>query len=165
MIRKAIESDAKQIALIVYSAWQTAFSGIVEETFPKSIDKNKYENIFNNYITNKNEEIYVYENEKKEVIGFILGKVNLKNMEAEITGLYILPSFQGFGVGRKLLEYLKVKWKSNKITKIELSTLKNAKNNEFYIKNKGIIKNERVSIIGGKEYQGIVFEFNLEEES
>jgi len=55
MIRKAIEGDAKQIALIVYSAWQTAFSGIVEETFPKSIDKNKYEDIFKNYITNENE--------------------------------------------------------------------------------------------------------------
>jgi len=107
----------------------------------------------------------VYENERNEVIGFILGKANFRNLEAEIIGLYILPSFQGFGVGKKLLEYLKVKWKSNKISKIELSTLKNAKNNEFYIKNGGKIKNERVSSIGGKDYQGIVFEFNLEKES
>ncbi|MBF0378016.1 MAG: GNAT family N-acetyltransferase [Desulfamplus sp.] len=163
MIRKANQNDIKSIAQIIVNAWQTAYSGIVKETYLKTIAKEKYIKIFTNNITNQLEDIFVYCDANDNVLGFVSGKVAEDQINtAEIVGFYIEPKYQNQKIGKQLFKHI-INFNKNErnVDKVFLWTLKNAKNNEFYKKLNGKIQEEKKIEIGNIEYDGIKFVYNI----
>lgn len=157
MIRLAVAGDSINIATILKNAWQKAFIGIIDENYPKQIDLNRYETIFSNNINNKLEDIYVYESERGIIEGFISGKINKEDRTAEIIGLYINPESQGKSVGTLLINYMHEYYKKANIRKLNIRTLRNAKNKQFYEKHNYQVEKVIELEIGDRKYEGIIY--------
>lgn len=160
MIRPAEVSDASSIAEVIVDTWQCAYSGIIDPAYPASLSKEKYTVIFQRLIKEKTEWVYVYETEKS-VVGFISGKEYQGNYDSEVKGLYVLPSYQGKGIGHSLLCYAKEFLKSSDCSNFILWTLYGAQNNGFYEANGGVGLERKKLKIGSEEYPGIGYYFDL----
>lgn len=159
MIRKATMDDVDSIAEIIVSSWKTAYAGIVDEDYSTNLKKEKYITIFRNNIEEKKELIFVYDN--IGVKGFVSGVVHDGAYDCEVIGLYISPLYQGQKIGTALLKRIMEEFKNYGKRKLIIWTLENAKNNTFYRKMGGQIKEYKNLQIGGKEYQRVGFTFCL----
>jgi len=156
-IRKAVFNDIEKIANIISVVWRDAYKGIIEEKFLKerTVEKMIY-NVRNAF---QEREYFVYE-ENNIVKGFISGKIH-NNENCEIIQLYVGLEFQGKNIGTELLNYMKILFKSRSCTKMTVWTLKNIRNNTFYLKNGGKVFEEKDLEIGNKKYPGIGFMIEL----
>ena len=161
MIRPAEVSDASSIAKVIVDAWQCAYSGIIDPAYPAGLSKEKYDAIFQRLIKERTEWVFVYEVEKL-VVGFISGKEYQGSYDSEVKGLYVLPSYQGKGIGHSLLCYAKEYLKSAGCSNFILWTLCGAQNNVFYEANGGVVQERKKLMIGTEEYPGIGYCFYLE---
>ena len=160
MIRAANTGDANSIACIISTVWREAYRGVIDEDFLKNRTPEKVKHNLNNVLNNKTEDFYVYE-EDGIVKGFIAGRINMDKYDSEVTRLYVGLEYQGRNIGTELLEYMKKYYKSRDCKNIIIWTIKNLKNNTFYVKNKGKVEEEKELEIGGKKYPGIGFLFIL----
>ena len=158
MIRKANDSDVHSIAYINSSVWQTSYKGVIDDDFLKKRTVESRINVFENIV--KNENIYVFE-ENNIIKGFISGKIIREKYDCEIIGLYIGLEYQGKNIGTKLLEYMKEYYKNNGCENMIIWTIKNLRNNEFYKKHGGKIKEEKELEYEDRKYPGIGFVFEL----
>ena len=158
MIRKANDSDVQSIAYINSTVWQTSYKGVIDDDFLKKRTVESRINVFENVV--KKENIYVFE-ENNIIKGFISGKIIRNKYNCEIIGLYIGLKYQGKNIGTKLLEYMKEYYKNNGCKNMIIWTIKNLRNNEFYRKHGGKIKEEKELEYGDKKYPGIGFVFEL----
>ncbi|MCP4600783.1 MAG: GNAT family N-acetyltransferase [Proteobacteria bacterium] len=103
-IRKAIQSDAANLAALGTCVWVDTYAtqGVFE-------DISKY--VFSELVTDRilaligSKDIFVIQNENS-LLGYIVLDSE-KEKKVEIETLYILPRFQGQGLGRKLIEKAK----------------------------------------------------------
>lgn len=161
MIKEAKLHDAPEIARIIVSAWKSAYKGIIDQSYVDNMKAEKFIEIMESNIEQKKESIFLYR-ENDKAAGFISGKLlNNSPYDCEIVGLYVLPEFQNMGTGAKLLAHAMKFYSKLNCRKMIIWTLKGAKNNSFYIKNGGIIAEEKSLNIGDKEYAGIGFAFDL----
>lgn len=73
-----------------------------------------------------------YVNEKKDIACISIKLVS--NCEAEIKRLGVRPSFQGRGIGKRLVNFVENKCKNNNVKKIKLGMIaKHKKLHEFYL--------------------------------
>lgn len=133
MIRKANINDAQSIVKININEWKNTYKGI----FPKNILENLESKYDESVIKcqNKINEYLVYEKDNK-IVGFLRFGVNKKGYEnnyAEIYALYVDNDYQGLGIGKDLVNYLK-KLLFNSYDFILVSTLKENTANNFYQK-------------------------------
>ena len=90
-------------------------------------------------------ELYVVIN-KKEIVGFIASSIVPDNKEkAYIEELWLIPAYQGRGVGKSLVKFIENKYEKKGIKMIRLLVKKNAGAFNFYKKMKY------------KEYKELVF--------
>jgi len=156
-IRKAVFGDIEKIANIISVVWREAYRGIIEENFleERTVEK-MISNVKNSF---QEREYFVYE-ENNIVKGFISGKIH-NNENCEIIQLYVGLEFQGKNIGTELLNYMKIHFKYRSCTKMTIWTLKNIRNNSFYVKNGGKVFEEKDLEIGDKKYPGIGFIIEL----
>jgi L-amino acid N-acyltransferase YncA len=108
-IRKAMLEDAEQIAKVHVESWLSTYKNIVrEEDLKQAVSFENRKVLWETILkTQKNKQIlFVAENEKNEVVGFISGgKERSKKFDydGEIYAIYILKDEQGKGIGAKLL--------------------------------------------------------------
>ena len=160
MIREANINDVDAIVEIIYEAWQQAFDGILDPGIPKSLNREKYTNIFIDIISNKLEKTFVFESAGK-VCGYISGKAQNGLYDSEVLGLYVHPDNQGKQIGSQLLKNLKVYFQNKKCSDMIIWTLLNAKNNQFYKKQGGEEKYYKPIEIRSEQYPGVGFYFKL----
>jgi len=162
LIRKAKIEDAEKIAGIIVSAWQSAYDGVIDPSFPATLSEDKFTGIFKDNIINSREIIKVYLSEGDTIKGFISGVIyNDSEYNSEIIGLYVDPSYQGCGIGKKLLLHMMEHFRSCNCRNTILWTLKGVKNNSFYCRAGGVAGKEKMLNFGGKEYTGISYIWNL----
>jgi ribosomal protein S18 acetylase RimI-like enzyme len=111
-IRQATIADASAIARVHIDTWRRTYRGIVPDDY---LDAMSYERGTNNW-ENRIEEaaeskwfIYVAINETNQVVGFISGGPNRIDdpvYKGELYAIYILQSYQGLGIGRRLTQAL-----------------------------------------------------------
>ncbi len=160
MIRPAEVSDASSIAGVIVDTWQTAYTGLIDPSYPRSLSKAKYSIIFRGLIKEKAEWVFVYEADNS-VVGFISGIEYQGDFDSEVKGLYVLPTYQGKGIGFSLLCYAKEYLKSSGCSNFILWTLYGAQNNGFYEANGGVGLKRKKLKIGSKEYPAIGYCFDL----
>jgi len=161
MIRPAKASDADSIAKVIVDAWQEAYCGIIDPDYPGNLRLEKYAAIFKEIIQKQTEWVHVYEIENT-LVGFVSEKPHEGKYDSEVKGLYILPDYQGKGIGTSLLSYAKEFLRSSGFTKLIIWTLLGASNNQFYEANGGVGLENKILKIGSKEYKGIGYCFDLE---
>jgi ribosomal protein S18 acetylase RimI-like enzyme len=109
-IRKAIIEDSELIAAVAIATWVDTYA-------PDGLD-----NVFANYVLNRfapqnieklieNNNVYVAETEFG-ICGYALVSLS-DNEKHEIETMYILPKFQGKGIGRKLMNAIKTEYQSD----------------------------------------------------
>lgn len=60
MIKPACVDDVKDMARILYNAWQEGFNEVINPEYPKNINAQKYEKIFQDNIVNNIEDVFVF---------------------------------------------------------------------------------------------------------
>ena len=97
------KDDTEAVRHIAYASWHHTYEGII----PRHIQDTFLEGAYHpEMLEKKRTQAYVYVAEiAGEVIGF--ANVSLKNemKEAELFAIYLLPTYQGYGVGTALIDY------------------------------------------------------------
>jgi GNAT superfamily N-acetyltransferase len=158
MIREAVVDDADNIADIIIKAWRTGFVGIIDSSYIKKMESEKYSGIFKDRISNKKETVLVYE--KNNIIkGFVSGSMHVQNYCSELDGLYVYPKYQGCGIGTSLLRQIISIFKQNNCKNMVVWTLLGADNNEFYMRHGGTPKEYKEYEFDSKICKGVGYEF------
>ncbi|WP_044476898.1 GNAT family N-acetyltransferase [Oceanobacillus massiliensis] len=105
-IRKAVNSDAQEIAIVHVDSWRTTYKGIVPDAY---LEKLSYQERTELWKSNLHEEtVYVAENDNGDIVGFATGgkkkTLNYEQYDGELYAIYILEPFQGIGIGKLLIE-------------------------------------------------------------
>lgn len=138
IIRDATISDAEGIAKVHVDSWRTTYKNIISDEF---LDKLSYEQrtkLWLNNISREDNYVFVAENGKGEIIGFADGgkekSGKYPGYEGDVTSIYILKEYQGFGVGKKLLNQLFEKFSSANINSSIVWVLEDNHSRIFYEK-------------------------------
>lgn len=165
MIRRAKENDARKIAEISVFGWLEAYKDILSEEFLNSMSIDKKEIKAKNEILEGIMDIFVYEDENQDILGFCkFGDEREKenNCDCELYAIYVLPTVKRNGIGSKLLNFIKEKNINENKKNMCLWCLKdNIQGKSFYEKNFGVVNKVRNIEIGNNNVEEISYIFNL----
>ena len=166
IIRKAGIDDAESIAKIKIEGWQTAYRGILDDSYLDSLDV-KIEIIRRKLDIENGTNIFVAELDGK-IVGFCLFREYVKDndkypgFDCELSSLYVANDYKRRGIGKKLMlstiSYLKEKGK----TKMILGCLKdNFPSRVFYEKMGGKVLSYEKLTFGNNDYDLVMYQYNL----
>lgn len=166
LIRNATINDAEKVAEIKIEGWQTAYRGIIDDSFLDNMNINEEIEKRRNNIKDGVDIIVAEFND--EIVGFCLYRNYIKNPESypnvdcEISSLYVKSSLKRKGIGTKLMQYVIHKLQNQGKTKMILGCLKeNYPSRAFYEKMGGkVLKTEKITF-GNKEYEEIIYEYDI----
>ena len=170
MIRKAIKEDSYNISKLIVSGWQTAYKGLIDDTYLNNLSVSDIIAGWENCILNQNEtnHTYVYEVDNK-----ILGVIRFGNptdesskYNSEILVLYVEPSLKRNGIGTKLFDFAKAYFINNNTTDMIIWCLKNnIPSIKFYEKMGGTIVASKKAVIHNIELEEVGLSYNLKTDS
>lgn len=166
MIRTATIDDAEKVAKIKIEGWQTAYRGIIDDNFLDNMDINEEIEKRKNNIENGVDIIVAELN--NEIVGFCLYRNYIKDPESypnancELSSLYVKSSLKRKGIGTKLMQHVIQKLQNQGKTQMILGCLKeNYPSRAFYEKMGGkVLKTEKI-IFENKEYEEIIYEYDI----
>lgn len=110
-LRRATVADAEAIAAVRVESWQTTYRGMIPDTY---LDQMRIEDSFLHWkqileaLPAAGDRVCVYVAESEgHIIGFASGMLLPEpklGMRAELTAIYLRPSWQRSGIGRRLLQ-------------------------------------------------------------
>ncbi|MCF2717167.1 GNAT family N-acetyltransferase [Paenibacillus polymyxa] len=106
-IREATISDAEGIAKVHVDCWKTTYKDIMPAQVLEQLSYEQRTELWNaNLSSEDGHRVYVAENEKGEIIGFVSGGPE-KSGEyppygGEITAIYVLSEYHSLGLGKRL---------------------------------------------------------------
>ena len=170
MIRRAKVNDAKKIASIISRSWQTAYKGLIDDSFLDSLstEENTKRWIENIKSQNEKNNIYVYEDEDDNKIKGVMrfgekGEKKNNKYNAEIHVLYVEPDLKRKGIGTKLFKLAKNHFLDRGKQDLIIWCLKgNTIGMNFYKKMGGKAVLERKDVVKGIEVTEVGFEFKLD---
>jgi L-amino acid N-acyltransferase YncA len=120
-IREAVPDDAAEIARCHIAAWRDTYRPIVAE---ECLETLSFEEHTKKWVANLQQprcHTFVAETDRAELIGFINGgpeRTGLTDYQGEIYAIYILKTWRGCGVGRKLLARFSEALRENQVTSL-----------------------------------------------
>ena len=107
-IRPVQLDDASALARVHVETWQAAYRGQIPDDYLNSLDIEQRTARWQRRITEELEErfVFVAEDESGMVVGFATSgpeRGSIVEYDAETYALYVLPAYQGYGIGRALL--------------------------------------------------------------
>lgn len=137
-IRKAKIKDAKYITKVNIDVWNTTYRGIMTDEDLDNLSYEKKEKLCKELIKDKeNSFLYVAEDNKRKIIGFVSGgreRGNDNRFDCEIYAIYVLKEFQGKGIGRLLFKEAVKKLKDSNFKSLKIWVLKSNPYRRFYEK-------------------------------
>ena len=110
LIRPATAADARAIGVVHVETWQAAYRGIVPDAHLDGLSYDESERLWRGRITDAESSGCVFVAEHGgEVFGFASGRLRerfsrgLREYEGELKTIYVLPSHQCSGAGRRLV--------------------------------------------------------------
>ena len=166
IIRNARIEDIEAIADIKIDGWRTAYKGIIDDEFLDGMDRDTEINKRKNNIGNTG---LIVAESNGEVVGFSLYRdfnknpENYPNTDCEISSLYVKTSLKRKGLGRKMMKYVIEELQNKGKNKMILGCLKdNYPSRNFYEKMGGKILDYTKTSFGNKEYELVIYEYNIE---
>ena len=135
VIRKRKKEDCRDIAHVVTISWNETYKGIVPDWFLKELYDNENERAERAYNSFDEDNNYLVLEVDNKVVGFTwYGKSSDEEFSdcGEIIALYILKEYQGYGMGKALVEHAKEELKKLGFNKFIIACLKGNPSNEFY---------------------------------
>lgn len=159
-ITKAKVEDALAISIVNAYTWKTRYTGIVSDDTINERMKNVYPNAekYKDRIIEDGQ--YIVAKVDGVVVGFSrYGKSeNYENM-GELYALYLLESFNGYGIGKKIFERTKEELKLMGFDSFVCNCLTKNPTMDFYKHMGGQVINEFLSDIHGNQYSETTFVF------
>ncbi len=171
-IRKAIISDASEIAKIHIKSWKITYKGLISEDFLENLSHKKRKIKWKERLKEGDETIFTYvaELDSKRIVGFALGgleqyKGEIKGFkenlyEGELMAIYLLKECQRKGIGRKLFLRIIKHLLENNINSMIVWVLKENTSSEFYKSLGAEYLGERTIEIGGIKYYECAYGWN-----
>ncbi|MFC4713005.1 GNAT family N-acetyltransferase [Planococcus dechangensis] len=160
-IRKALPSDAKAIAKVHVDSWMTTYRNIVPDSYLDGLTYGAREQLWNENL--KQCTVFVAETEAGEVIGFAdCGNERsgaYPGIEGELYAIYILESYQGQNIGKRLMQAVSKELLDKGIQSMLVWVLKDNSFSGFYEKLGGKVINEKYITIAGKQIPELAYEW------
>ena len=159
-IRQAVDPDARGIARVHVDSWRSTYAGIVPAEHLAALDYERREANWHRILADRRQNVFVAENRDARIIAFSSGGPERSNdsaYPAELYAIYLLESWQGQGLGRRLVAALADRFISRGWRSMLLWVLKDNPSRGFYEALGGVrIKQESISI-GGTELVEIAY--------
>lgn len=159
IIRQATEVDVEGIAKVHVASWRTTYEGIVPASFLEGLTVESRAEIWQKGVHAHH--VFIAESDQKEIIGFAVGgKERTGNYPAylgELYAIYLLESFQGKGLGRKLFQAVVRDLKKQNYSSMLIWALAKNPACQFYEKFGGVPIDEAEIDIGGEMFKAIAF--------
>ncbi len=135
IIREAKLEDAKEIAKVHVSSWQTSYKGMMSDEFLQNLSVEKRTDLWiNNLQRDENIVIVAIVNDK--MIGFVCGSQvkegEYPSYDGDVTAIYFYEEYQGKGYGKELLQTLFEKFKMKGYRNAIVKVLADNKSRYFY---------------------------------
>lgn len=152
-IRKATLADARGIARVHVDSWLATYTGIVPDAYLNQLNYDARERLWNENLKADNN--YVAVNEDGEVIGFADGGRERTGkyaaFEGELYSIYILPHYQGQGIGVWLLGKVVDDVREKGMNSLIVWVLADNRSRGFYEKLGGQEVDRKTITVSGKE--------------
>ncbi|XKE94586.1 GNAT family N-acetyltransferase [Metaplanococcus flavidus] len=158
-IRKAKLADAKGIAHVHVDSWLATYRRIVPDTYLDQISYGVREELWNDNL--KAENNFVAENDEGHIIGFADGGKErtgkYEKLQGELYSIYMLPEYQGKGIGRSLMKKVVEHLKERGYNSMLVWVLEENPSRGFYEKMGGKQVDRKTLKIAGKELIEIAY--------
>ena len=118
IIRNIKKEDIPQVVDIQISGWQTAYRGIIDDTFLNSMNREERIEMRNK---DYNQNGFIVAELNNEIVGFSRYVDNNSftpnefDIDCEIMALYTIPNLKGKGIGTKMFQYVLNEFKKSPI--------------------------------------------------
>lgn len=164
-IRRAEILDAVGIAKVHVDSWKTTYKNIVPDSFLDNLSYEQRTELWKKNISEEGNGVFVAENDEGEIVGFVSGGKRGNNHTenaGDLTAIYILKSYQGMGIGRKLVEPMFNQFEKLGYTTIFVEVLEQNKSLHFYEALGAKWFDSKKITIGGAELNLLIYKWELE---
>lgn len=165
IIRNIKKEDIPQVVDIQILGWQTAYKGIIDDSYLNSMNREERIELRNKDFDQGG---FIVAESNNEIVGFSRYVNNnffspkTPEVDCELTALYTKPNLKGCGIGTKMFQYVLNEFKKQNKTKMIIWCLKeNYPARKFYEKMGGKIIGEKTIHIGNKDYMEVGFLYNI----
>lgn len=102
IVRDWLETDLVKIKELLQITWLDAYTFIPHEDLLCYLENNYNEKKFHETFLDKNNFGFVVES-NNQIVAYLRNHINEEEKRFYVTSLYVLPSYQGFGLGNLLL--------------------------------------------------------------
>jgi ribosomal protein S18 acetylase RimI-like enzyme len=137
-IRSARPEDAAAIAAVHLASWQSTYAGIISQAYLDALSLEKFVGRWERLLAEaalKSSTILVGVDDAGDVLGFVSGgpaRESCPGFDAELYAIYLLPSAERRGLGRRLFQSLVDKLASEQRTGMYVRVLSNNPATTFY---------------------------------
>lgn len=164
-VRLATPADAMDIAYIHVDTWQTAYRGMIPDSYLDNISLAQRGNWWLSVLTDPNNHtfIFVADSDTGQPVGFVEGgpqrNTNIP-YKGELYAIYVLKHYQGQGLGRDLFKATVRELHKQGINNMILWVLKdNTPSRQFYESMGGQLYNEQQFELGGATLTEVSYVF------
>lgn len=159
-IRQAVDSDARGIARVHVDSWRSTYAGILPAEHLAALDYDRRAANWQRILADRRQSVFVAADRDGRIVGFSSGGPERSNdpaYPAELYAIYLLKSWQGLGLGRRLAAALADWFISRGWQSMLLWVLEDNPSRRFYEALGGVqVKQETISI-GGAELVEIAY--------
>lgn len=152
-IRKAVLLDVDGITKVHVDCWTTTYAGIIPNDYIIKLTYEKRAKLWERIILNGN--VFVAEDDNGQIIGFSDGGSertgDYKEFKGEMYSIYILKSYQGRGIGKRLIKAVVNELLKQDLNSMIVWVLKDNISCNFYEKMGGKVVDSKTVDFSGKE--------------
>ena len=127
--------DTNEIQKVLYNTWLASYADFIPVTDIQWYFNNYYSEINFAQLFEENETISFVAEVKKHIVGYARMKINKEQQRCYLESLYVLPEFQGKGIGTDLLSMVEKKALEHSFKQIWLGVMEqNVPSLEWYKK-------------------------------
>ena len=158
--REATAADTPAVARIHVRSTRESFSGIMPQSFLDNMSVETRAKAFAERFSMADYKMYVAEGEQSGIVGFAdFGEPrdNIDGYEAELYAIYLLPEFQGRGIGAVLFRRVVEDLVKRGVSTLYLLALGESPYRSFYEKVGGRVIGSRQKEIEGVSFDVVVY--------
>jgi len=169
-IRPAQIDDSDGIAHVNVITWQSAYQGIISDTYLSSMSESKIRDVRAKWLRNMKSTDYAFValNEIDKIVGFIVGgkitkKYDVKvkpRVKGEVGAIYISPEYQHQGIGRGLMHVASLRLSELNLCPYLLWTLEQNPARGFYEHLGGYFRTIKQVTIGKQILNEVCYTFD-----